>query len=402
MVNMEIIAKWMVVVLMFWSCANDHKSDTRDIIIENVRKLEFNGSGKPNISELLNLASFKYIPLEMNNQGLLSGDNPEEIQYNNGRFIILDKINDPVIVFDEKGNYSATLGTRGKGPDEFIASMDISVSKGHDSLFMLDYMGRKIVVYDLHKGNQVIETKSIVGDDLNDFLEINGMEKVKDGFLLFGKKNPTLDSHSVIIHMNSNGVVENITSFPSLTTQNHKANRDGLFQKLPSELIILKNYSDTIWTWNDHAVEPKYIIPFPNDLYRDHTWIPGNLQFRYQSYLENAKLVQITYFINAMKFIYMYDKNEGVGYLINVSEDGIKSRADMPTSELFYMTDSIAYGFISHSNVLTRYENVTNYIDDHYDISIPEDLKQKFREEFDVLKEASRNGNGLIVEYSIN
>lgn len=399
---MEAVIKWIAVILMLWGCSNDHKSDTRDIIIEDVQNLEFNGSGKPNISELLNLASFKYIPLEMNNQGLLSGDNPEEIQYNNGRFIILDKINNPVVVFDEKGNYSATLGTKGKGPDEFLSSIDISVPKGRDSLFMLDYMGRKIVVYDLHKGNQVIKTISIVGDDLNDFPEINGMEKVKDGFLLFGKKNPSLDSHAAIIHMNSKGSVEDITPFPSFTTQNRKANRNGLFQKSPNELILLKNYSDTIWTWNDHVVEAKYTIPFPNDLYKGHKWVPIQLQFQYKSYLENDNLVYITYFINAMQYIYLFDKNEAKGYLINVGEGGIKSRADMPTSELFYMTDSIAYGFFPHSNVLTRYEKVTNYINDHYDFSIPEYLKQKFQDEFDVLKEATRNGNGLIVKYNIN
>ena len=107
--------------------------------------------------ELLNISdyasSITYIPLETNDNALVS-DVIEQIIYENEQFIVRDPTtNASCMVFDKSGRYLHNLGRKGMGPGEYTSVRHIST--WNDSIFLYIPYPAKINIY--NKDGQLLD-----------------------------------------------------------------------------------------------------------------------------------------------------------------------------------------------------------------------------------------------------
>lgn len=55
-----------------------------------------------------------------------------------------------ILKFDKQGKFIGKFGQKGQGPEEYISAKRVQVDEANNNVFVMDYFGRKMVVYDLN------------------------------------------------------------------------------------------------------------------------------------------------------------------------------------------------------------------------------------------------------------
>ena len=88
----------------------------------------------------------KLIPLETNDSCLLA-DISVICESINNYWIVS---NGEVLKFDKEGRYDRRIGKVGQGPEEYGSAYKIQLDKKAEEVYVMDYFGRKMVVYDFN------------------------------------------------------------------------------------------------------------------------------------------------------------------------------------------------------------------------------------------------------------
>ena len=88
----------------------------------------------------------KLIPLETNDSCLIADIN--NIQESRNNYWIVS--NGEVLKFDKEGRFDQRIGKIGQGPEEYVSAYEIQLDKNTDEVYVMDYYGRKMVVYDFN------------------------------------------------------------------------------------------------------------------------------------------------------------------------------------------------------------------------------------------------------------
>lgn len=95
-------------------------------------------------SELID--SIWYVPLETNDSSLLSYI--DQVNEFNGSYVILDILAETILVFDKKGKFIRQLGSRGKGPGEYLHPTAFTIDRDSNEIVVHDDYTSKIIHYD--------------------------------------------------------------------------------------------------------------------------------------------------------------------------------------------------------------------------------------------------------------
>ena len=118
----------------------------------STRTVEEIGDIKVNIDSLgkaeLNVNSLRYIPLETNEQSLIS--NITKVMFVNRCFYIFDRVAKRVVVFSDTGKYLYHIQKIGNGPGEYIEPVDMDVAQD-GTVYIADNATRRIIEY-THRG----------------------------------------------------------------------------------------------------------------------------------------------------------------------------------------------------------------------------------------------------------
>lgn len=91
--------------------------------------------------------SVDIIPLETNSECLIGGITKLVEAYDS--YFIMDRVNNIVAKFDNKGKFITRLGGVGNGPGEYLKIEDLLVDRDNRNIKLYDVRGRKIIIYGL-------------------------------------------------------------------------------------------------------------------------------------------------------------------------------------------------------------------------------------------------------------
>ncbi|MDR1737381.1 MAG: 6-bladed beta-propeller [Candidatus Symbiothrix sp.] len=94
------------------------------------------------------IKSYRFITLETSDWCLLTNIK-KIVDYKDKIFILDQKNNTGVFVFDTIGKYLYTIGKKGIGPDEIINLKSFVINKENDTLILLDAEGKKMLFFSL-------------------------------------------------------------------------------------------------------------------------------------------------------------------------------------------------------------------------------------------------------------
>jgi len=120
----------------------------KDIDLNKRNKIiTFNLGNDPEITSVklsdLGFEDIEYVPLETNNQSLISRINKIRI---GDDFFLLQYLNS-LLTFKKDGSFIAKIGKEGRGPDEYLLVHDVDIEKESQNIYLVSTWQRKFNVY---------------------------------------------------------------------------------------------------------------------------------------------------------------------------------------------------------------------------------------------------------------
>ncbi|WP_294068409.1 6-bladed beta-propeller [Proteiniphilum sp. UBA1028] len=234
-------------LLFLSSCIENNKTkikkDDRVYVNMDVANLK--------IFDIKNIAdSAKYIPLETNNQSLITSIS--KLYVKDDSIIIFDRKNKNILLFDEEGKFIRKIGEKGSGPSEYIEFNDIYYDFDANKIYAFERFQSKMFVY-LLNGN--------IDEIINSRFSFNSFIKTKKGFWIYSCfKNNNPSKFNLIYSDNKLSKIENgffpQKDFVNITNETcfSEDNDHNKYFYYPTSNIIYK--------LNNNKVEPFVEINF--------------------------------------------------------------------------------------------------------------------------------------------
>lgn len=215
------------------------------------------------IDPLQLIDSCSYIPLD---NSILIGQ-VKNLQITDQYIFLVNNTNDSLYVFNLKGKFLNTIGTLGRGPQEYITLKSYCVSPDNDTVIIYDHYKLSFYTRDNHFIRSIDLAKHI---PVKQYVSpVNSIYYAAPGKILF-KHNMISGSKTFysIYDYNLNQL-EDIAQFPyvlSFSDPNSFIDLDFFrvttWQNTLSCPIF---YNDTIFTYSDAKLTPRFIIPAMKD-----------------------------------------------------------------------------------------------------------------------------------------
>lgn len=158
--------------------------------------------------------------------------------------------------FDRTGHFLHKIGAIGNGPGEYNSILDVSVNEKFDRIFIADYVGKKIVIYNL--------SGEYIGQYLYDFYALH-IEAI-DNCLLFSLLNMFgTDANKLIVRdLEGKPVVSSSNNNLFTATDNFITPKVKSFQKYKDELLFRQSFNDTIYSFEPKSkkLDVRYVFDF--------------------------------------------------------------------------------------------------------------------------------------------
>lgn len=130
---------------LFISCNRQKDKPNDDYsLAKNILVPTGNITNEINLSEIID--SVKYVKLKSDSNYLIG--HIDQIFFDNNLIFIVDKrIAESIFVFDKAGNFVTKIGSKGKGPNEFLEIQHAIIDKLNKHFVILDLKGRKLNFY---------------------------------------------------------------------------------------------------------------------------------------------------------------------------------------------------------------------------------------------------------------
>lgn len=201
--------------------------------------------------------SIEYIPLETSNESLVG--NVLDVQLTKDYIFISQRIRDnrPLLQFDRAGNFIRQIGKIGRGPEEYVQMRGFSIDKDHKRIYVLASY------------NGTVHTYSFDGDYIKSFKFPQSYGDIvwsRDSSFICYSESRTGTEKNIFEERNSNNEIEQYVR--NTFFWQHKLNyvtgfgnnRLKAFYRLNDKLHFKSTYNDTVYTYNDDKIIPKYFL----------------------------------------------------------------------------------------------------------------------------------------------
>ncbi len=138
-------------------------------------------------------SNVKYVNLECTPESAIGKIATLEIT-NDNNFVVFDRKNGKICLFDSLGNYINQIGHRGRAANEYITPEAVAYDKYSNQVVVYDNATRKLIKFDL-KGNvvSIVHIKDYIAnfevvDSLHYILFMNHRENLRDGEIGYNLK----------------------------------------------------------------------------------------------------------------------------------------------------------------------------------------------------------------------
>ncbi|MFV0266548.1 MAG: 6-bladed beta-propeller [Draconibacterium sp.] len=346
----------LIVLLAICGCNNNFPSEKAESAspIINI-KIDLSKSiSKVLLKDILDSSTFCFLGRQSD---CVIGE-VDKILYHNNRYYILDKLQFSVIVFDDAGNFIFRFCQKGPGPKEYTFMNDFTIFE--DRLCILD--SNAILVYTL-SGEYLKKVRL-------DFTATR-LENIDDKYFAFFRHSNTERAKKLnfdLIVTDDNGNVQKrYFPYSDIDDKNNITTKQSFYVN-NDEVSYIQRFNDTIYTFQNSSIAPKYVIDFGK--YK----IPSNP-------LENSKFQEFAYFIKDFQ-----ETSNVVVFSFTYSNTVYHAIYDKVTKEILcyrsYSTDDRF--FIKGSSPVIRVDDSLVSIFEPYDLAaLLQDLKSNRQSDYD-------------------
>lgn len=377
-----------IILLFLWGCS-DKNTEKNNVDNNQILHFDVTSWEKEKTIPLKILDDIDFIPLETNDECLIG--EIIKIVIENDLIYIQDRgYNQSILIFKLSGEYVNQIGSRGKGPGEFLEISDFVVDHNNLELLVLDMRQKKVIKYNLHNGDFKNEIKI-------DFSAINFV-KLSNNKLCFYSNLP----HHI------KGLDYSIT----ILDENYKLSNNYLpkdiydtFLNYPhslykSESVYFASYfKDTVYKITENGVIPSISFNFGENKIpknklsvvkhvRDVVKIRNENELTYglNNVIENTSFLTFNFYLQRKKNIVIYSKKTG-NYYYGERYDGI-------LSHFLNLKNISEYNHKFYSSVdAFLFKQIKNQIIDYNEVGI----KNKYLKTYDAL---TSNANPILIAIS--
>ncbi|MFH0842573.1 MAG: 6-bladed beta-propeller [Bacteroidota bacterium] len=314
-----------IVLVLIICCSRSKSSEKEELRIFNITE-------KPKISEIklstLGFYDIEYIPLESTDSSMFKGINM--IKTSEDFFLI--HTYDRILRFGRNGSYEATIGSSGRGPDEYLVANDVEIDKDNHLIYLVDGLKKQLLVYS-DDGKLLRKHKIICASGIQ-FRFIN------DGFLCYNENHSGNVENSYFFIDTCGRINKNFPNkYAFINQSKYVFMRENIFYRFNNRLYKKEIYSDTVFVFENMNFKPRFLIEagervitpkarsIDDGLYlAEHYITPWNLfefgDYIYYEYLYESKIGQ-----NNIMYGFIGFKKDNFQVFFN-SEEGIINDLD--------------------------------------------------------------------------
>jgi hypothetical protein len=212
----------------------------------------------PKISNLkltdLGFVDIEYIPLETNEQSLISGT--DDLLSRNKliigeRYYLIKRFN-TILEFQTDGKFITRIGTTGRGPNEFTAAHDVNINKKYQDIYLLARWQKKFFIYS--ENGKLLRTFQVP-------FSPSEFHFIEDKILCYSE-NHMGDIQNSYTLIDTNGrVIKNFTNkYPFKNHDAYGITAENLFYRFDNKLFKKEVCSDTIYLYDNENFMPHMVI----------------------------------------------------------------------------------------------------------------------------------------------
>jgi hypothetical protein len=227
------------------------KIDNTDSTIHQLITFDLKNFHDPTTIRLSEIGAteIEYIPLETTTQNVISQVN--NVIFSNSYFLIYGYSS--VNMFRHDGSFVTEVGTRGRGPYEFVSVTDIDINPENESIYVT--VGNKFLVF--NKNGKFIRTFKgpLSGSRMN-------FKFTEDGFLCYYLNDEGNIVNSYILIDTTGKIIKN---YPNRYSWKRKGPGvfymwENIFYKFSNQLFKKEIYCDTIFSFKNKVFKPHMVI----------------------------------------------------------------------------------------------------------------------------------------------
>lgn len=202
----------------------------------------------------LGATDIQYIPLETSEQSVIPNIRNMIIS----KSYILIRYFSNVNIFRHDGSFVTKIGTKGRGPNEFISAQDVDINLKNESIYLADGLQQKFLVFS--KNGNFIRTFKIPHTGAVTF------KYTEDGILLYYQNYMGNIENSYNLLDTAGNIIKNFPNkYPwKRTVPTLAFLGENIFYRFNNQLLKKEIYCDTIYAYKNKGFEPHLIINVGN------------------------------------------------------------------------------------------------------------------------------------------
>ncbi|MDE7378112.1 MAG: 6-bladed beta-propeller [Paraprevotella sp.] len=201
-----------------------------------------------------------YLPLETTEECLIG--HIDKLVSDDSCLFVFDQTNQSILRFSQKdGSFLNKIGSKGRGPGEFIEVIDVSLNRKKKEICLIDFSLFKLMFFDYN--GRLIQEKPL-------YYVYNGMEFLDNRIILHTGFNentmaPSVNNNRLVLaEMDQTPLCVGFAFPENLKANFHHGVRHD-FVTCDGDVYYNHVLSDTIWQIKEDGIcEAKYVIKFPN------------------------------------------------------------------------------------------------------------------------------------------
>ena len=286
----------------------------KDIPVEKTIRIdsELSKKNKGDCDKMIDIESVSFIPLKMPENDLIG--NIKKILFINDTIVILDRVREAVLFFDEKGNFLSKISRKGRGPGEYHSISNISIT-APDTLNVLDLLMRSVKQYSF-SGDFLGEKK------LDKWGYPSGYLK-RGAYEYFAVYSAYLAEEKDLYYLNIHGENGEKTGyFPFMETVLSSSDKPTYFFTNGEAWYYRQFFDDTIYRLEGDKLIAAYRFDFGENAYPGETLLKAKTIDEFNRLLSRKKYVGNIFNIHATKehlhFYYTDGTPEVATYILNL------------------------------------------------------------------------------------